>query len=296
MHSWQDNDYSGNRAIEELNEYQRRRQSGEIYAIGTGIDPIDRHLDMEVGNLVILAARPKQGKTATAISMFCSQIVNRIARPAFFSLEMAKLQITMRMIANVPYKVIKNGDYGSHSTRAKADNARKIMREYPMQLCGDRSLSVDAIVDRVGQMVAQAGSNIIYIDQLSFVKAIGKNDLERFDSVVRDLKEFAEAAQVVIVLLCQVNREGEKSGGGPAKPPRMEHLKGCGGIEETADIILVPWYPNSQDDCPTIMYGGKNVNVVDKIILRCVADRSGDKWAEMLAFDGATSCINKVRV
>jgi len=295
--AWQDNEFSGARALEELQDYHRRRASGEIYTILTGIDPIDRHLAMEGGNLVVLAARPKQGKTATAVSMFCSQVQRATARPSFFSLEMSKVQITMRMLANlsgVPYQTIKCGDNLTHSTRAKIDKARQLMRSYPMQLCGDRGLSVDDIVARVGQMVAQAGSNIVYIDQLSFVKAMGKSEVEKFDSVIRALKEFAEQAQIVVVLLCQINRQGEKDGG-PGVAPRMEHLKGCGGIEETADIILVPWYPNSQGDCATIKYGGKDIDVNNKIILRCVAERSGEIWSEMLDFDGATSCLNRVR-
>jgi replicative DNA helicase len=197
-------------------------------------------------------------------------------------------------LSGVPFKTVKGGLYGTHALRARVDKAKQQLREFPMQLCGDRSLGVECIVDRVAQMITQAGSEIIYIDQLSFIKGPGKSERERFDAVVRELKDLAEQMQVVIVLLCQLNREGENTGT-TAKPPRMENLYGCDGIAQTADIILCPWYPNAQRDCPEITINGQVTNVENKIILRCIVDRCGEGWAEMMDFDGSTSCLNRVR-
>ena len=50
--------FGGKAALAELDEYRRRRESGEIITIRTGLRFIDEHLEIEPENVVVIAARP----------------------------------------------------------------------------------------------------------------------------------------------------------------------------------------------------------------------------------------------
>jgi len=285
--------YSMASAFRDLSEYNRKRAAGEIVSVPTGLPFLDKNMEIEHGNLVVIAARPKSGKTSLAINMACSQAVNDIARPAVFSLEMSKREITRKMLAcvsGVDLGSIKHAHY-SEMQQDKISDAEFKLATSSLQLVDDTGLTLNDLYGIIGGFKVDFGTNVIYIDQLSHL-SLGMGSIrEQFVRGTKGLKQMARELNVVIVLLCQVRRADDDG----HKPPRMRHLKESGSIEEDADIILMPWRPNSEGDCPIIQYGGREVNMQDKAVIYCRAYREGEIWQELVYFDGPTTTFGRCR-
>jgi replicative DNA helicase len=62
--------------------------------------------------------------------------------------------------------------------------------------------------------------------------------------ILRGVKRMAREFKIPVVVLAQLNRDHEKEG----RPPRLSDLRDSGSIEQDADLVLLPYRKNSQDD------------------------------------------------
>jgi replicative DNA helicase len=74
---------------------------------------------------------------------------------------------------------------------------------------------------------------------MNLAKAIGTQ-------VTGRLKRLASELQIVIVLLVQLSREGQKD----AQFPKLHHLRDSGEIEQDASIVFTLWSERSIEDNP----------------------------------------------
>lgn len=73
----------------------------EIPGLSTGLQDLDRKINgLNKSDLVLIAARPGMGKTSMALNITLSVAKKSHKTVAFFSLEMSKEQLAMRLIAN----------------------------------------------------------------------------------------------------------------------------------------------------------------------------------------------------
>jgi replicative DNA helicase len=59
---------------------------------------------------------------------------------------------------------------------------------------------------------------------------------EQISEISRSLKSLARELGIPVVVLCQLNREMERSGQG--QPPTLANLRDSGSIEQDADLVL----------------------------------------------------------
>jgi replicative DNA helicase len=123
---------------------------------------------------------------------------------------------------------------------------------------------------------------LVVVDHLHEMALPGKQGevIER-GQALRDLKALAKYLKCPVVVLAQLNRDGGDDG----KRPQLKHLRGSGGIEEVADLVLLvhrPDYYNPNDRpglVEVVVAKGRNVKTGSVIALQNRFDiMRADDW------------------
>jgi len=211
-----------------------------ITGLPTGfIDLDEATTGFHPGDLVVIGARPGMGKTA-----FCLNIINYVGIHekvpiAFFSLEMTKEQIVLRMVcteAEVDSKAVRSG-YHSKEDYRKLVNAAGRLAEAPIYI-DDSFSSVLDIRAKARRLKAEHGLGLIVIDYLQLMGGIGNYAAREqvISDISRSLKALAKDLSVPVIVISQLNRSCEMRG--ENKRPIIADLRESGAIEQDADIIL----------------------------------------------------------
>ena len=221
-------------------------KSGELVAgFKFGLSSFDRIQVVKRGHLVILAARPAMGKTATML-----QLALNTAKQGYkclvFSLEMTKPELYQRLIANeseINYEKVQNALMQQHEYEHYVSASNRL---------GNLDLFVDDtpgitpthIRNRAREIKNRHGLDFIFVDYLQLMRYSGKtvNNRENEISMIsQSLKGLAKDFDVPIIALSQLNRAVETRGGD--KRPQMSDLRESGGIEQDADSIYMLYRP-----------------------------------------------------
>lgn len=212
-------------------------------ARATHIPGLDRLLNggLRDGQLVIIAARPSQGKSSLAQQLALSHA--RDGHPAaFFGMEMDSKELTNRTVANVgrvPLKGLKSGQLGEDDW-GRVPEAIEALRDLPLYLYDQPCMTLAEVASKARKLVRKHGIKTLVVDYLQLMKGSGIRGERRveLEEITRGLKQLAKQLGITVVLLSQLNREVEKR----TNPrPQMSDLKECGAIEEDADVILAVW-------------------------------------------------------
>ena len=202
----------------------------------------EKKVSMSEGHLVILAARPKVGKTS--LSLVASLNVSQTKKVLYFSLEMTEMEILDRIIA---YKANLNPSITSYFGKDQTHSKKEIL-EAIQELKKDKiDIIADPTIDiwRINSICKRENKKeklgLIVIDQLSHIKTNGQfdnrqNNIAAYDYIVKNLKALALETKCPIMLLHQINRAVENR---DDKKPQMQDLKDCGTVEECADLLLL---------------------------------------------------------
>jgi replicative DNA helicase len=208
-------------------------------AISTGLPDLDRKLNggPRRGNLVVLAARPKMGKTALALNIANHVAAHGVA--AVLSMEMGKPELHDRNIASL----------GQIHLDHVTDPLKMTDEDWPrltvaVQKLNDMRLYLDAqpgltlmhVRNKAKQIKRKAGAlDLLVIDYLQLMNGEGDSRNAQIEAITRGLKNLAKELDIVILLLSQLNRELERR---PNKRPVPSDLRDSGSIEQDADIAI----------------------------------------------------------
>ena len=195
-----------------------------ITGVPTGYSELDKLTSgLQPGELVILAGRPSMGKTALALNMAEYAAVDKKLPVAIFSMEMASMQLTMRLLGSV-------GKIDQHKMRTgeldegdweKLTHSLGVLNEAPIFIDEGAGLNSYEIRARSRRLHRQLGGlGLIVIDYLQ---------------MSRSLKALAKELNVPVLALSQLNRSVESR---PDKRPFMSDLRESGAIEQDADVIM----------------------------------------------------------
>lgn len=229
-----------------VTEMQRRvNEPDALIGVTTGLPELDEITrGWQRGDLIIIAARPSVGKTALAVQ--CSVAGAKAGHTVFFaSLEMSGVQLADRVQAHVAHvsasgmrnpKLLDEADFG------RLFNAASQIAEMPLHIDETAGLTVEAIGARARQLNAVSRLGLIVIDYLTqIVPPKAQSTADALQIVTRALKALAKELQVPIILLSQLNRQGEDH------RPTMRTLRDSGAIEQDADVILFLHRPDPED-------------------------------------------------
>lgn len=220
--------------IEEL----QRRESGEVKAISTGFPAVDDKLNGGIrrGELVVLAARPKMGKTAFALNVACNAAVDYSA--LVLSMEMPKSQLHDRNLATlgkIPLEHLLKPAMMTDQDWAGLTNA--MVKIGGMRLHQDDQGGLRLIDVRMKAKLVKRkhGLDLLVVDYLQLMDGDGDNRNAQIEGITRGLKALAKELDIGIMLLSQLNRKLEER---PNKRPMPADLRDSGAIEQDADAVI----------------------------------------------------------
>ena len=233
-----------------------------ITGVPTGFSKLDEMTGgLQKSDLIILAARPSQGKTAMALNMAYHACVEKNIPTAFFSLEMNKYSIMQRMIcsaARANLGGVRNGrlprEIWPQLTRYTGEVSKA-----PLFIDDSPGLNILEIRNRTRKLMSQLKSEnktlgLIVIDYLQLIRGAGKSESrqQEVSEISRLLKDLARSLEVPVMALSQLNRRSEDKAR-EGNRPQLSDLRDSGSIEQDADVVGLihrPEYYNRTD--PTL--------------------------------------------
>jgi replicative DNA helicase len=215
---------------------QQRCDSTEaLTGVPTSLEWLDEQTaGWQRGDLIILAARPSVGKTAFALQACLYAAAQK--HPVFLaSLEQSGAQIAERSIAHLAgvsmQHILQPKRIEEHEW-PRVSNAGADLAALPMMIDETGALTVEAISARVRQVNAERRLGLVAIDYLTQIQPPrADKTADAIQAITRALKALAKELAVPVLLLSQLNREGEAR-------PALTTLRDSGAIEQDADVVI----------------------------------------------------------
>lgn len=216
------------------------KKTGGLRGVPTGFTDLDNRLaGMQPSNLLILAARPGQGKTALTLNFAQHATVNLKIPVGFFSLEMSKEELVDRLLvaqADVDAWKLKTGKL-SDEDFAKLSNAMGELAEAPLFIDDTPGANILEIRTKARRLQVQQNIQLIIVDYLQLIDS-GR----RFDNRVQEvslisaaLKNLARELKIPVLAVSQLSRAVETRG---TRVPQLADLRESGSIEQDADVVM----------------------------------------------------------
>jgi replicative DNA helicase len=237
--------------------------NGQPSGIHTGLCDYDRFTDgLQLGEQVIIGARPSQGKTALGLTLINNICLQRGVPALFISLEMTIEALMRRLIAinqRIGMRALRTGQLNSDDVR-KVPSFVSAFKDKPLTIL---DYSTGAGANMVSAAISKAagnGAKLVVIDYLQKIKAATKNEKRTYEvaEVSGILRAAAVKNKVAMVTLAQLNREPDKGGkNGKPRLPRISDLSDSAQIERDADVIGL-LHRESMESPASYLYIGKS--------------------------------------
>lgn len=213
----------------------------------TGFQKLDQVLGgFKPGQLVVIAARPAMGKTAF-IGQTSVQLAEVGCPVLFISIEMAKLDISQRMLSastSIPMHRLTRCELEPGDRQRILDSAQ-YLSTLPIAI-DDESDTLSSIAAAVRISKRRYGTKVVVVDYLQLMRPEGRsaNREQEVAGMSRGLKRIAKQNGVTVVALAQLNRSVESR---MNKAPQLSDLRESGAIEQDADVVIFLHRPGYYD-------------------------------------------------
>jgi replicative DNA helicase len=211
-----------------------------ITGVPTGFDDLDRKTrGLQPGDLVIVAARPSMGKTSLVLNI-CQYVATHGGIAGFFSLEMSKEQLFMRMLASEAridtYRLL-SGQIGQKEY-GQITHALETLSEAQLFVDDTAGIGVLEMRAKARRLQAEHGLSILAVDYIQLMTGRGRfeNRTLELASISRSLKGLAKELSVPIVVLSQLSRAPEARSD---RRPQLSDLRESGALEQDADVVAL---------------------------------------------------------
>lgn len=214
-----------------------------ITGVPTGFYDLDKlTAGLQPGEMVILAARPSMGKTALSLNIAMHAALREKKKVAYFSVEMAKEQIMLRLLASeakVNLSDVRIGRIGDDAWPRLIGAATAISQSH-LYIDDTSGISPYEIRAKARRLKSQVGLDLIVVDYLQLMDLRQKvESRERaVAEISRTLKAIAKELQIPVMALAQLNR-GVEGRGKTERRPMLSDLRESGSIEQDADVIMM---------------------------------------------------------
>lgn len=224
--------------VAHINEIEKRMEGGGR-AISTGYPVLDARLSggMRAGDLIVLAARPKMGKTALALNIATKVAIDYSV--LVLSMEMPKSQLHDRNLAGlggIPLEHLLTPTMMTTQDWNSLTHATMRLQELNLYLDDQGGLRLIDVRLKAKLVKRKYGLDLMVVDYLQLMEGEGTNRNTQIEGITRGLKALAKELGVVILLLSQLNRNLEER---PDKRPKPSDLRDSGSIEQDADAVVL---------------------------------------------------------
>lgn len=223
---------------------------GKTRGVPTGFYEIDQMTGgLQPANLVIIAGRPSMGKTSLAMNMAAHAAMVEKKSVAFFSLEMSRNDLLMRLIgtaAAVDGNKIRSGNLETEDWERIYD-ATELLNNSKLYIDDTTAIGVTEIRSKCRRIKDLA---LVVIDYISLMATENKESRQQEVSLLsRQLKGLARTLNVPVIVLSQLNRS--VTSGRKNHTPMLSDLRESGAIEQDADLVMLvhrPGYYQDEDE------------------------------------------------
>ena len=212
---------------------------GMVTGVETGFTDLDHKTSgLQPSDLIIIAARPSMGKTSFALDIARYAAMHGNVATAFFSLEMSKEQLGMRLLcaeARIDSSKLRTG-YIAKSDWPKLTAAAGRLSEAKLFIDDSPAMNSLDIRTRTRRLAAEHDLGLIIVDYLQLMQGRGQTESRQMEvsEISRGLKALAKEMNVPIVALSQLSRAVESR---TDKRPMLSDLRESGAIEQDADVV-----------------------------------------------------------
>lgn len=226
-------------AVDEMERAMQR--GGELSGVPTGFVDLDELTHgFHPGQLIIVAARPAVGKSTLALDLARTAAIRNKQATVFFSLEMSRADIAMRLLSaecTIPLQNMRKGQMKDEDW-ARLASVRGQINDAPLFIDDSPNMTLVEIRAKARRLAQRVGLKLIVIDYLQLLTS-GKKVESRQQEVSefsRALKLLAKELGVPVIALAQLNRNSEQK---EDKKPQLSHLRESGSLEQDADVVIL---------------------------------------------------------
>ena len=242
------------------------------------------------GELVVVAARPKMGKTSYLMDL--AKNISKTLPVMFLSLEMSGEALLERMLSGmalVPQERLHATDL-SQDEITRIDLASRSMNELKLFIQDDPFLTPTKFKQYMKQFAERyTGPFVVMIDYLQMMRTDSRFQNRVYelqdiiDSVCAELKQYP----AICIVTSQLNREADKR---ENHWPRLSDLRDSGYVEQAADKIIFihrpDYYAVADGDFDTVDTGESYLIVA--------ANRRGRAGFVKVAFISDITCFKNI--
>ena len=201
-------------SMEQISE--RSKMKGDVIGVPTGFIDLDRQTTgLQKSDLIILAARPSMGKTAFSLCV-ARNAAAKGYNVMIFSLEMAKEQLTQRLIsleAMIDAQKLRTGDLVPEDWK-EISKAADSLNSMGIYIDDTVSISVTEMKNKCRRLKEQKGLDLIIIDYLQLMQlgTASESRQQEIATISRMLKQMARELECPVIALSQLSRNPEGRG------------------------------------------------------------------------------------
>src|SRR5246500_891097 len=215
---------------------------GAITGVSTGFRDLDKLTSgLHPSEMMVIAARPRMGKTAMAMNIAEHAAIDAKLPVAIFSLEMSARQLVQRMLcsrARVNLARTRDG-FLAEADFPKLTHAASKLAEAKIFIDDTAGLSILELRAKARRLRAQQNVQLIVIDYLQLVRSTSRraqdNRQLEITEISAGLKGLAKELKIPIIVVAQLNRNPEIRTGSGKGVPRLGGFRGLGSIAQDAD-------------------------------------------------------------
>ncbi len=235
-----------------------------VTGVATGFYAFDKLTSgLQRSDLIIVAARPSMGKSAFAATIAEHASIDKGVGVAFFSLEMSKEQVVMRMLcsqARVDASKVRTGMLASSDwpllTRAAAR-----LSNIPFFIDDTPAISPLELRAKARRLKASSNIGLVVVDYLQLMRSSvrAESRQQEISEISRSLKALARELSVPVIAISQLSRAVESRAD---HRPQLSDLRESGAIEQDADVVVLLVREDYYDAKP------ENIGLADIIIAK----------------------------
>ena len=251
------------KVYDRLNELAQ--SDSAIPGLSTGLRDLDTKINgLNKGNLLLVAARPAMGKTSFALNMALNVAKKYKKTVAFFSLEMSREELAMRLLSSESFVDSQKMATGKLTEEewVKIGMASSALSQTDIRVDDNGGITVAEMNAKLRRL---DNLGLVVIDYLQLMQGSGysksnENRVQVVSDISRSLKVMAKELNVPVICLSQLNRAAE---GRSDKRPVLSDLRESGSIEQDADAVMMLY----RDDY-------YNPNTEEKNIAECIVAKN----------------------
>src|SRR5947207_10098691 len=218
---------------------QLQQHKGLVTGVPTGFVDLDEMTSgLQPSDLILVAARPSMGKTSFVLNVAQHVGTSTDMTVGFFSLEMSKEQLLMRILPSEPRLDAQRFRSGHLSEKeyGRLSHALGTLAEARVFIDDSASIGILEMRAKARRLKAEHGLHLLIVDYIQLMQGRGRfeNRQAELASISRSLKGLAKELQVPIVALSQLSRAPETRSD---HRPQLSDLRESGALEQDADVV-----------------------------------------------------------